>query len=181
MLLRHRCEKLRLLLLDVDGVLTDGSIWLDSRGRELKRFHVRDGAAIKWWQKLGGQVGLVTGRKSRAVAKRARELGVTLVRQGVKDKWPVVQALLTHTGFRAENVCYLGDDLPDLPVLRQVGLGVAPADACPEVQEAAAYVTQNPGGRGAVREVVELILRTRGQWGEILRGFDPRESVRKAA
>jgi 3-deoxy-D-manno-octulosonate 8-phosphate phosphatase (KDO 8-P phosphatase) len=169
--LAERAAGIELLLLDVDGVLTDGRIVYADNGVELKRFHVRDGSGLKFWHLTGKRSAIVSGRKSRAVQVRAAELGVAPVFQGCSDKLPAFQALLTETGLRAEQVCAVGDDLPDLPVLRRAGLAVVVADACAEVRAAADYVTAAPGGRGAVREAVEWLLKLQGQWGAVVAEF----------
>src|SRR5262245_13432963 len=161
-------QKIELLVLDVDGVLTDGSIMLAPDGAELKTFHVRDGSAIAIWRRLGRRVAIISGRSSPAVSLRAAELDIDLVHLGVADKRAAMDAILQETGARLDQTCAVGDDLPDLPVLTAVGLPIAVADACREVREAARYVTLAAGGRGAVREVVEWILRTQGRWKEVL-------------
>jgi 3-deoxy-D-manno-octulosonate 8-phosphate phosphatase (KDO 8-P phosphatase) len=158
---------IELLVLDVDGVMTDGSITLTPDGAELKTFHVRDGSAIAMWRKLGRSVAIVSGRSSPVVSIRAAELGIDLVHLGVSDKRAALDAIWRVTGARADQTCAVGDDLPDLPVLTAVGFPVAVADACLEVRDAAKYVTLAPGGRGAVREVIELILRIQGHWNEL--------------
>src|SRR5207248_6604147 len=157
--LAERAAKVELLLLDVDGVLTDGGIVYADDGTELKRFHVRDGSGLKLWQLAGRRAAIVSGRNSPAVARRAAELGVAPVLQGRADKLAAFEALLAETGLRPEQVCAVGDDLPDLPVLRRCGLAVAVADACPEVRAAADHVTAVGGGHGAVRDAVEWLLR----------------------
>jgi 3-deoxy-D-manno-octulosonate 8-phosphate phosphatase (KDO 8-P phosphatase) len=157
-----------LLVLDVDGVLTDGRITYTADGVEIKSFHVRDGVAIAFWQRLGRKTAIVSGRASKAVDVRAAELGVTLVRQGTADKRLALRQILALTGVRPEQVCGVGDDLPDVPLLRACGLAVAVADACEEAKAAAHYVTRAPGGYGAVREVVELILRAQGRWAAVV-------------
>ena len=162
-----RAAQIELLLLDVDGVLTDGSIVYTDAGEELKRFHVRDGSGLKLWHLAGKRSAIVSGRKSAAVDRRAAELGVVPVLQGQSEKLPAFGVVLTETGLRAEQVCAVGDDLPDLPVMRRAGLSVAVADACPEVRKAADYVTKAPGGRGAVREAVEWLLKLRGAWADL--------------
>jgi 3-deoxy-D-manno-octulosonate 8-phosphate phosphatase (KDO 8-P phosphatase) len=167
----ERCAAVRLLVLDVDGVLTDGRITYTAHGVEVKSFHVRDGSGLVYWQRLGGRVAIISGRSSAAVDVRAAELGITLVRQGAADKWAAFAALLEETGLRPDEVCVVGDDLPDLPLLCTCGLAVAVADACPEARAAAHYVTQAPGGHGAVREVVELILRAQGRWEALVQGL----------
>jgi len=164
-------EAIRLLVLDVDGVLTDGSILLDGDGRETKRFHVHDGSAIRYWKRAGKACAILTGRRSEAVERRAVELGIDRVVQGALDKLPAYEALARDLAVRDEEVCFIGDDLTDLPVLRRVGFPVAVANARPEVLRAAAYATACPGGRGAVRETVERILKAQGLWQGILEGY----------
>jgi YrbI family 3-deoxy-D-manno-octulosonate 8-phosphate phosphatase len=168
MKLSHRCAAIRLLLTDVDGVLTDGGVILDNQGVESKCFNIRDGLAVRLWQQAGGATGLVTGRSSRIVELRARELDMSVVRQGVQDKLPEVEEIARSLGLKAEQIAYVGDDLPDLPSIRYAGLGIAVADAPEEVRAAADYVTSVPGGGGAVREVVELILKNTGRWEEVI-------------
>jgi 3-deoxy-D-manno-octulosonate 8-phosphate phosphatase (KDO 8-P phosphatase) len=162
--LRERCLAVELLVLDVDGVLTDGSIVYGDAGTELKAFHVRDGSGLKVWRACGMRTALITGRRSVAVEKRAAELGIEFVVQGAGDKLAGLRDVLSRGNVSPEKIAYVGDDLPDLPPMVRCGLAVAVADACTEVRAAAHYVTQMPGGRGAVREVVELILRCRGAW-----------------
>lgn len=166
-------ERIRLLLLDVDGVLTDGSIFVGDDGREIKRFHVHDGSAIVWWKKSGHQVALLSGRSCEAVRHRADELGIDHVIQGARIKIPPFEKLLKTLSIDRSEVCYVGDDLPDLPIFQEVGLAVAPANACAEVREAAGHVTRNGGGYGAVREVVELVLRAQGRWESVLERYRP--------
>jgi 3-deoxy-D-manno-octulosonate 8-phosphate phosphatase (KDO 8-P phosphatase) len=166
--LAERAAKIELLLLDVDGVLTDGGIVYTDAGEEIKRFHVRDGSGLKLWHLAGKRSAIVSGRKSRAVERRAAELGIAPVLQGLSEKLPAFGVVLTETGLRAEQVCAIGDDLPDLPVLRRAGLAVAVADACGEVRDAADYVTALPGGHGAVRDAIEWLLKAQGAWDELL-------------
>jgi 3-deoxy-D-manno-octulosonate 8-phosphate phosphatase (KDO 8-P phosphatase) len=173
--LSERCTLIELLLLDVDGVLTDGRIIYDEDGVEIKAFHVRDGSGIKLWQHVGKQVAILSGRGSRVVDLRAAELDVTTVIQGARDKLPAYRDILAQTGARPDQVCFVGDDLPDVPVLRHCGLAVAVADACPEVQQEAHYVTRVAGGRGAVRETIELILRCQGSWQDLVERFRTEE------
>jgi len=161
-------RRVRLLVLDVDGVLTDGRIIWGTSGEETKQFHVRDGSAIKWLIRAGVQVAWLTGRSSPVVDRRAEELGVREVVQGAKQKLPAFLELLRRTGCPPEEVCYLGDDLPDIPVLMRVGLACAVADAAEEVKALCPVVTRAPGGCGAVREIAERILRARGAWEELL-------------
>jgi 3-deoxy-D-manno-octulosonate 8-phosphate phosphatase (KDO 8-P phosphatase) len=165
--LSARCAAIELLLLDVDGVLTDGSIIYANDGAELKRFHVRDGSGLKLWHTAGKRAAIISGRKSAAVDRRASELGIGLVLQGRDDKLDALGEVLSSTGLAPECVCALGDDLPDLPVLSRCGLAVAVADACSEVQSAAHFVTSASGGRGAVREAIEWLLKAQGRWAEL--------------
>jgi YrbI family 3-deoxy-D-manno-octulosonate 8-phosphate phosphatase len=169
--LATRCRPIELILSDVDGVLTDGGVIFDNQGIEIKRFHIRDGLGIKLWQRAGHHFGLVTGRASHIVQLRAVELGVEIVRQGIDDKLPAVKQILSQRQLQPEQVCYVGDDLPDLPVLRHVGLAAVVGDGCEELQRAAHYVTQAHGGQGALREVIELILKAQGRWEDVLQKF----------
>ena len=171
MTLDDRCLKIEMLVLDVDGVLTDGRIVYADRGEEIKAFHVRDGSGLKLWLALGKAAGIITGRKSPIVARRAADLGITAVVQGADAKLPAFKKMLDARNLQAEQVAYVGDDLPDLPVLRYCGLAVAVADACAEARAAAHYVTVAPGGRGAVRETIELVLRSQGRWQEAIARF----------
>ncbi|HXG10514.1 MAG TPA: HAD hydrolase family protein [Gemmataceae bacterium] len=166
--LADRCAAVEMLVLDVDGVLTDGGIIYSDEGVELKRFHVRDGSGLKLWQQMGKRSAVLTGRTSRVVDIRAAEVGITRVIQGAANKLTAYRQLLAESGVRPEQVCFIGDDIPDLPVLRHCGLAVAVADACAEVLAEAHYVTRAPGGRGAVRETIELILRCQGRWQAIV-------------
>ena len=147
--LANRVARVELLLLDVDGVLTDGGIIYTDTGTETKRFHVRDGAGLKAWQLVGHRVAIVSGRRSPALERRAAELGITLVLQGRADKRLALDEVLVATGLQPEQVCAVGDDLPDLPILRRVGVAIAVCDACLEVRAMADYVTAVPGGTGA--------------------------------
>jgi 3-deoxy-D-manno-octulosonate 8-phosphate phosphatase (KDO 8-P phosphatase) len=162
--LAQRCAPIELLVLDVDGVLTGGGIVYADNQVELKTFHVRDGSGLKLWQLAGKQAAIITGRTSPVVAVRAAELGITSVVQGAHEKLAAFRDLLAAAGRPPEQVCFVGADLPDLPLLRRSGLAIAVADACPEVIAHAHYVTRAAGGRGAVREVIELILRCQGRW-----------------
>jgi 3-deoxy-D-manno-octulosonate 8-phosphate phosphatase (KDO 8-P phosphatase) len=160
-----------MLLLDVDGVLTDGSVTLDGNGSESKTFFIRDGLAIIWAQRAGLIVGFLSGRQSEVTTRRAAELGVTLVIQGQTDKRTAYTQIIAAEQLRDEHVGYMGDDLLDLPVLARVGLSAAPADATDEVRERVHWVSGLPGGRGAAREFIERILRARGRWDAIVRSF----------
>ncbi|HID77109.1 MAG TPA: phenylphosphate carboxylase subunit delta [Planctomycetaceae bacterium] len=169
--LAERCRPIQLILSDVDGVLTDGLLVLDNRGIETKRFHIRDGMGIRLWQRAGYRFGLVTHRSSQAVKLRAAELDVAIVRQGTEDKLAAVREILGQLRLAPDQACYIGDDLPDLGPLHHVGLGVAVADACAELRQAAHYVTSLPGGSGAVRETIEVILKAQGRWNELLLAY----------
>ncbi len=159
-----RCRALKLLLSDVDGVMTDGTVLLLPDGREAKAFHIRDGLGVVLAQRAGLRVGLLSGRSSDVVTRRAAELGIALVRQGVADKGQALATLLAEQALDPREVAFIGDDLNDLPVLTQVGLSAAPADAPLEVRAQAFMVTEAAGGRGCLREFVEAILRARGDW-----------------
>ena len=162
-----KAARVRLFLSDVDGVLTDGGIYFDAAGLETKRFHVRDGHGIKMLQRGGVQVGFVTGRTSEVVEIRARELGVGIVRQGAYDKVAAWREILAATGIPAEETAYVGDDVVDLPLLRAVGFSAAPRDAEACVLDAVDYASSRAGGNGAVREIIEFLLRANGKWDEV--------------
>ncbi|MFM9996017.1 MAG: KdsC family phosphatase [Phycisphaerales bacterium] len=161
-----------LLALDVDGVLTDGSIVIDDDGRETKRFNVRDGFGIALWRKLGFTVAIITGRKSLVVEHRARELGIDPVIQGSTDKSASLDEVLARTGIAAANAAFVGDDWPDIPAMRRVGYPIAVGDADPRVKAIARYVTTLPGGRGAVREAIEHLLTLQGLMERAVRLYD---------
>jgi len=154
----HRARHIRLLLLDVDGVLTDGRLYYGNSGEEIKAFDIQDGLGIKLLQRNGIQVGIITGRSSELLARRAGELGIELVVQGREDKLTALNEVLETRDYRLEDIAFLGDDLPDLAVIRRVGLGVAVANARPVIAEHALWQTTAHGGRGAVRELAELLL-----------------------
>jgi len=169
--LDQRCQQIELVLADVDGVLTDGRVVLDNQGIETKRFHIRDGLGIALWQKAGYRFGVLTRRSSQVLKIRAAELGIEIVRQGADDKLATMHEVLRQLGLAPRQVCYIGDDLPDLPVVRAVGLGVAVADAAAEVRQAADYVTTAMGGAGAVRETIEMILKTQRRWDDVIQPY----------
>ncbi|MGD9125968.1 MAG: HAD-IIIA family hydrolase [Planctomycetia bacterium] len=171
MTLNNLCQSIKLILSDVDGVLTDGRLTFNDEGIETKSFHARDGMGIKLWQKAGYPFGLVTARTSQIVHNRAVELDIDLLRQGVKDKREVVQQVCDELDLKPEQVCFIGDDLPDVRAMQYVGLAIAPADASTEAKEVAQFVTEKPGGRGAVREAITLILQSQGRWNEVIREF----------
>jgi 3-deoxy-D-manno-octulosonate 8-phosphate phosphatase (KDO 8-P phosphatase) len=171
MKLDERCQKIELILSDVDGVLTDGGLVFDNQGIESKKFHIRDGLGIKLWQRGGYKFGLLTARSSHIVKLRAAELNIAIVRQGFEDKLPAALDVIRELGIGSEQVCYIGDDLGDLPVIRAVGLGVAVADAAAEVRAAAHYTTSLAGGQGAVRELIETLLKSKQRWDELIRRY----------
>jgi len=158
-----RLAAVRLVAMDVDGVLTDGGIWYTDQGDELKRFDVRDGQGLVLLRDAGVVTAFVTRRRSQIVERRARELGIAEVHQDAADKAAVVQDLLKRHGIRAADACYVGDDLGDLPAMALVGVPVAVADAVPAVRRAAAYVTRAHAGRGAIRELCDLLLSARSK------------------
>jgi 3-deoxy-D-manno-octulosonate 8-phosphate phosphatase (KDO 8-P phosphatase) len=166
--LRRRCLGLKLLLSDVDGVLTDGTVLLMPDGTESKAFHVRDGLAVVLAQRAGLRVGLISGRSSAVVTRRAAELGMVVVRQGVSDKRQAFREILGQEGLLAHEAAYVGDDVNDLPIFEEAGLSAAPCDAPLEVRARAFMVTSAGGGRGCLRELVEAILRARGDWERVL-------------
>jgi 3-deoxy-D-manno-octulosonate 8-phosphate phosphatase (KDO 8-P phosphatase) len=165
--LRKKAAKIRLLLLDVDGVLTDGAIIIDDRGVETKQFHVRDGQGISLLMRSGVDVGFVTGRRSKVIRHRARDLGVRLVYQGLADKLACYEEIKRNHDLKDDQIAYVGDDLIDLPVLRRVGLAVSVADGWSELSSTVDYTTEERGGRGAVREVAELLLRAQKKWRKL--------------
>lgn len=168
-----RLRQVELLVLDVDGVLTDGSITYSKVGEELKTFHARDGSGIKLWLKAGHKVALLSGRHSHAVTIRAAELGIPLTLQGYEDKAEGLAKVFEWAGIAPERTCAVGDDLADLAVFARVGVKVAVADAAAELRAAADLVTMAPGGRGAAREVVETLLKCQGRWLELIPAAPP--------
>lgn len=171
--MKNRLGKIRLLLLDVDGVLTDGRITYDSQGREHKSFDVKDGHGLKLLQRAGLSVGIITGRRSNIVELRARELGIDIVVQGAKNKLEPYERILQQQGLRDEEVAYVGDDVVDFPILRRVGFAVTVADGAEDLKGLVHYVTVRPGGRGAVREVCDLLLKESGRWEEVTSRYFP--------
>ncbi len=164
-------SSIKLLILDVDGVLTDGTIVINADGSESKVFDVHDGHGIKMWSRAGLIVAIISGRQSCATEHRAAQLGIEHVMQDQKKKLPAFEQLLDKTGLTAEQVAYIGDDLMDLPLVKRAELGVAVANAVAELKDVADYVTGAPGGRGAVREVIEYILKNTGRWNELVERY----------
>lgn len=166
----ERAAKVDAIIFDVDGVLTDGGI-IHGPGGEWKVFNVQDGHGFKLAQRAGLKLGMLTGRRSKIVERRAKELGVGVVAQGVRQKGEAIAKILDRLGIKGEQACYVGDDLVDLPAMRQVGLPVAVANAVDEVKEGAVWVTEHRGGEGAAREVIEMILKSKGLWKDIMKRY----------
>jgi len=174
--IEKRAARIRLVLFDVDGVLTDGRVVLHGDGKESKQFHIRDGIVMVWAQRVGLQVGLLSARSSVTTTERAAQLGITLVHQGVASKIDAYDEILRKIGLGDEEVAYMGDDIVDIAVLSRVGLAAAPADAVAEVRERVHWVAPSAGGAGAARELLELVLRTQGRWDAIVQSFLPMTS-----
>lgn len=173
MSIEARAARIRLLVFDVDGVLTDGVVTMHADGTESKGFHIRDGAAIVWAQRLGIPVALLSARASGATSQRAAQLAIRTVVQGGGNKLQGYEQIVRDAGLPDEQVAFMGDDLLDLPVLSRVGLAAAPADAASDVIESVHWVSTRPGGRGAVREFIEMVLRAQGRWADVLREYRP--------
>lgn len=164
-------QRICLLALDVDGVLTDGSINMGAQGELFKSFYAQDGLGISVALRNGLQIAIITGRKSEIIHRRAQELGIQMVQEGVKDKYLALEQLQNQLGLSRGQVAYMGDDLNDLPAFRAAGVTFAPADAVEEVREAASFVTEAAGGRGAVREAIAMILRSQNKWQQIVNAY----------
>jgi len=171
MSLADSCQSIELLLTDVDGVLTDGGVIINNEGVESKQFNIRDGLGLRLWQKAGFRCGIITGRNSQVVRLRSQELRMDVVRQGIEKKLKVAEEILLQFGLEPKNLAYVGDDLIDLGVIRMAGLGIAVADAAEEVRNEADHVTSLAGGKGAIREVVELILKSKKIWQDLVQTF----------
>jgi 3-deoxy-D-manno-octulosonate 8-phosphate phosphatase (KDO 8-P phosphatase) len=166
-----RAARIKLVLFDVDGVLTDGKILLHHDGTESKQFDIKDGTAVVWALRHGLTVGLLSARSSAATAQRAAQLGVTLVHQGVASKLDTFEQIVGDMMLDAEEVAYMGDDVLDLPVLARVGLSAAPADAAPDVRARVDWVSGYRGGDGAARELIEMILKAQQKWDALIAGY----------
>ena len=164
-------KDIQLLLLDVDGVLTDGSIIYSDEDSETKVFNVKDGYGLKLVMSTGIKVGLVTGRTSKALHRRCRDLGIKYIYDGVQQKAPLLDKIVLETGVGADNTAFIGDDLPDIPLMRRIGLSIAVADAHEMVRDYSDWITSAPGGRGAVREVCDALLKARGDWDKLMEKF----------
>jgi 3-deoxy-D-manno-octulosonate 8-phosphate phosphatase (KDO 8-P phosphatase) len=169
--LNRRAKPIKLLLMDCDGVLTDGQLELLENGDEQKTFHARDGQGISLFHRAGWKTGIISGRTSSAVERRAQDLKMAYVRQYAKDKIAALEEIMAAAGVSADECAYIGDDVADIPVMRRVGFAVAVADAVEETKQAAHYVTELKGGRGAVREVADLILKAQGLWEELMKHY----------
>jgi 3-deoxy-D-manno-octulosonate 8-phosphate phosphatase (KDO 8-P phosphatase) len=166
--IQQRASRIKLLLMDCDGVMTDARMWLTPDGDEQKAFHARDGQGISVWHRAGWESGIISGRASSSVERRAHELKIKYVHQYAKAKLVALETVLTEAAVIADECCYIGDDLGDVGVMRQVGLAVAVADAADETKAVAHYVTTLQGGKGAIREVIELILKAQGRWDDVI-------------
>jgi 3-deoxy-D-manno-octulosonate 8-phosphate phosphatase (KDO 8-P phosphatase) len=162
-------QNIRLLILDVDGVLTDGTILIDDDGRQSRRFHIQDGLGLALWRAVGRQAAILTSKKSMAVEARAKMLGIQILEQGAEDKLPGLDRILSAAKTDAAHAAYIGDDLLDAPVMRRVGYPITVPDAAPELRGLARYITKRPGGSGAVRDAVEHLLGRESLWSEALR------------
>jgi len=168
----NKIQNIKLLLLDVDGVLTDGSITYTDSGEEIKSFNAKDGLGIRLLMDSGVGVGIITGRKSNALVLRCKNLGIELLFDGISDKLQALDAVMETTGISLDAIAFAGDDLPDIPVMKKVGLSFAVADASPDVIKAADITCAQSGGKGAVRHICERILKSKGLWPDILIGFN---------
>lgn len=167
----NKARKIKLLILDVDGVLTDGRIYYTNSGEEIKAFNVHDGHGIVMLKESGIKTALISGRKSRSVTIRARELGIQYIYQGIFDKVKVMEKIINREKIKPENVCYIGDDVTDLALLSRAGFSVSVMNGVPEVKSVTDYITTKEGGNGAVREVAEIILKAKGLWNLIVNNY----------
>lgn len=171
MKLDQRMQSIKLILSDVDGVMTSGGITYDNQGIETKTFHVRDGMGVKLWQKSGHRFGVITARSSHIVKLRMEELGVDFIRQGTENKLAAAEQIITELELEKEEVCYIGDDLTDVALMNAVGISASVADGALDVRNCADFVTRSPGGTGAIRELIEMLLKSQKRWNELLQGY----------
>jgi 3-deoxy-D-manno-octulosonate 8-phosphate phosphatase (KDO 8-P phosphatase) len=169
--IERRASRIKLLLMDCDGVLTDGRLWLTEDGGEQKTFHTHDGLGLSLWHRAGLRSGIITGRSSNAVTRRAGELGIEFVCQGDSEKLAAFEEVMRLAGVGENEVAFVGDDLTDIPLMQRSELAVAVADAVEETRSVAHYVTRARGGRGAVREVIEMILKSQGRWQDLVEKY----------
>ncbi|MCK5336289.1 MAG: HAD-IIIA family hydrolase [Gammaproteobacteria bacterium] len=167
----ERASRIKLVIFDVDGVLTDGSLFLSDDGQEYKAFNSKDGFGMRLLQDAGIDIGIITGRESMLVKLRMKELGISYVLQGRREKGPALDEMMETTGLTLEQIAYVGDDVVDLPIMSRVGFSIAVQDARPIVKKHAHWITQSPGGRGAGRDVCELILEAHGKWDDIIKQY----------
>lgn len=164
-------SKIKMLVMDVDGVLTDGTVLINSDGSEGKNFSILDGHGIKMWHRAGFKTAIISGRASGSTIVRAEQLSISYVQQGCKKKLPAFELLLKETGLSADQVIYIGDDLLDLPIVKRAALGVAVINAVDELKAGADYITKKSGGTGAVREVIEIVLKSLGKWDQLMERY----------
>ena len=175
--IKEKLKGIKLLILDVDGVMTDGRIIMDNEGKEIKNFNVRDGHGLKLVQRYGIKVAILTGRQSKVVEHRAKDLDIKDVYQKVFNKKDVFEKIMKNHKLSPDEAAFIGDDIVDIPVLRRVGFSVAVADAADVVKKSVDYVARNSGGRGAVREICEMILKAQGKWPEIAAKYEFTEYI----
>lgn len=166
-----KAKKIQMLILDVDGVLTDGRLYYTNNGQEIKAFNVHDGHGIVMLKESGIKTAIISGRKSRSVTIRAREIGIQYIYQGVFDKVKIMERIINREKISCENVCYIGDDVTDLALLARAGFSVSVMNGVPEVKSEVDYITTKEGGKGAVREVAEIILKAKGLWNQIVNNY----------
>lgn len=171
----EKAQRIKAFIFDVDGVLTDGTLYYTPAGEVMKRFFVQDGVAIKMLMDEGIEVGIISAKDSKAALHRLKELGIENIYMGAEDKYEVYIKFLNEKGLSEDVVCYMGDDVPDLQIMKKTALSFAPANACMEVKEAADYVTEKKGGEGAVREAIEILLKAKGKWEKALSKFLKKE------
>jgi 3-deoxy-D-manno-octulosonate 8-phosphate phosphatase (KDO 8-P phosphatase) len=167
----ERARQIKLLLMDCDGVLTDGRIWIIDENEDQKAFHIRDGLGLELWHRAGLRSGIISGRSSTAVARRAKGLNISIVHLGQNDKLKAFEETLLETGVLNDEVAFIGDDLNDIPLMLRCGLAIAVSDASSETKASAQYVTQARGGNGAVREAIELILKVQNKWEGLIADY----------
>jgi 3-deoxy-D-manno-octulosonate 8-phosphate phosphatase (KDO 8-P phosphatase) len=167
----QRARQIKLLLMDCDGVLTDGRIWIIDENEDQKAFHIRDGLALELWHRAGLRSGIISGRSSTAVSRRAKGLNISIVHLGQNDKLKAFEETLLETGVSSDEVAFIGDDLNDIPLMLRCGLAIAVSDASSETKARAHYITRASGGNGAVREAIELILKVQNKWDAVVAGY----------
>jgi len=164
-------KNIKLIVLDVDGTLTDGKLYIDNNRVETKTFNVKDGIALAKWNSLGGKSVIITGRTSNIVEHRGKELGIQYIKQGIKNKSLILNEIIKEENIHLSQVCYIGDDINDYGIMQRVGFPCCPMDACNEIQEISLFISKEKGGNGAVREVIEKIMKVNGMWEKILLSY----------